>query len=104
MVDLSKLKILYRNFMKVLQVILIYAKTILRNFVSHDIFFYASSLSFQVVLCFIPTILLVIWILGSILSPEALLRQLEIISAFVLPKQLRYTDNVKTLLLDGQGF
>ncbi len=71
---------------------------------SHDLFFYASSLSFQVVLCLIPTVFLIIWVLGTFLSREALLNQLEVIGAYALPRELRSADEVRNFFMNRARF
>lgn len=67
---------------------------------SHEIFFYSSALSFQVVLCLIPTVFLVMWALGTFLSRETLLKQLETIITFALPQRPRSGDDIKEMVLD----
>lgn len=62
-----------------------YARIVWRNLDDHDLFFYASSLSFQVVLCLVPTVFLLIWLVGIFLSRETLLAQLEVIIRHSLP-------------------
>ena len=96
----SRFKIFYHDLLEAIRVIAFYVKTVWENFIRLDLFFYASSLSFQVVLCLIPTLFLLVWILGSVLSPETLIRQIDIVSSFALPREMRYTDNVRNLILD----
>ncbi len=72
----------------------------MQNLGSHDLFFYASALSFQVVLCIIPTVFLVIWVLGTFLSRETLLKQLEVISAYALPQKIHSSDEIRNLFLN----
>jgi membrane protein len=99
-VKLPTLKIFFRNFVKFAQTVFFYAKTILRNLGAHDLFFYASALSFQVVLCLVPTLFLIIWLLGIFLSRAALLNQLEIIIRHVLPSGLNIAEETRNFFMN----
>lgn len=86
--------------MKFMQAVSFYAKTIVQDFGTHDLFFYASSLSFQVVLCLVPTVFLIIWILGIFLSRGALLNQLGIIIRHLLPPELNFADKTRNFFMN----
>lgn len=83
---------LLRNFIH-------YLKYTVRSYFADDLFFYGSALSFQVILCLIPTIILIVWILSTFLSQHILLRQLEIVSAYALPRRIRSVDDLRRMLV-----
>ena len=72
----------------------------MQNSRSHDLLFYSSALSFQVVLCIIPTVFLIVWVLGTFLSRETLLRQLEVIITYALPQKFHSADEIRNLFLN----
>ncbi len=76
-----------------------YIKDLMRRSQSDDIFFYSSSLSFQVILCLIPTIFLIIWVLGSFLSRGTILKQLEVISLSAIPERIRSVEEIRMVFL-----
>lgn len=76
-----------------------YWKSIVRDYFSDDIFFHASALSFQIVLCRIPTVLLIIWALSTFLSRETLIRQLEFVSAYALPRRIHSVDEIRNVFM-----
>ncbi|MCL5268009.1 MAG: YihY/virulence factor BrkB family protein [Bacteroidetes bacterium] len=83
-----------------LDVVSFYLRSLLHRSHSDDIFFYASSLSFQVMLCLIPTIFLVIWVLGSFLSRGTILKQLEVISFYAIPERIRSVEEIRRVFLE----
>lgn len=93
-----------KNFFQFLGAVLgkisFYIRTAIKESGEHDLFFYASSLSFQVVLCLIPTVFLVLWVLGTFLSRETLLHQLEVISSHALPRHLNSSDELRDLFMN----
>jgi membrane protein len=76
-----------------------YLKSAWQTYFSDDVFFYASSLSFQVVLCLIPTVLLLTWALGTFLSRETLLKQIEYIAFYALPRRIHPVDEFRRMLV-----
>ena len=70
-----------------------------RDYFADDVFFYASALSFQFVLCLIPTTLLIMWVLGTFLSRETLLRQIDVLSFYALPRRLHSLDEVRRFIV-----
>ncbi len=99
------MKLFWRQIAGVTRNISYYVKALGRNYFSDDVFFYASSLSFQVILCLIPTVLLLIWALGTVLSRETLLRQIELISVYALPRKMHSVDELrKTLMVQAELF
>jgi len=67
---------------------------------AHDLFFYASSLSFQVVLCLVPTVFMIIWILSIFFSREALLEQLGIIVSHALPRETNFAEATRNFFVN----
>ncbi len=76
-----------------------YMKYAARKYFSDDVFFYTSSLSFQVVLCLIPTVLLLIWALSTFLSIETMIRQIEYISFYALPRQIHSVEEFRRAVM-----
>lgn len=83
----------------VLHSVAYYLKYSLRGYFKDDVFYYSSALSFQVVLCLIPTVILIVWILGTFISHETLVRQLEIVSRYSLPRNVHSVDQIRKMLL-----
>lgn len=96
----NKLRIAFHNLKRSPTVIYFYLKNLVHRSLSHDVFFYASSLSFQVLLCLIPTILIIIWVLGSFLSHETILKQLEAISSFAIPAKVHGVNQIRKIFLE----
>jgi len=67
---------------------------------AHDLFFYASSLSFQVVLCLVPTVFMIIWILSIFFSRETLLDQLGVIVSHALPRETNFAEVARSFFMD----
>jgi len=86
--------------MRLTQSLSFYVKAVSRNLGAHDIFFYASSLSFQMVLCLVPTVFLIIWLLGNFFSREALLNQLEVIIRHLLPREISFADETRKFFMN----
>jgi membrane protein len=80
--------------------ILFYGKTLIRNVRKHDIFFYSSALSFQIVLCLIPTVFLIVLLVGAFLSRETVLRGVESIVTSAFPRDVSASVQIKALLLN----
>ncbi len=76
-----------------------YLREVGRGYFQDDLFFHASALSFQVVLCLIPTVFLIIWILGTFIPRHVLLKQLEIVSAYALPRQIHSVEELRNLFI-----
>ncbi len=76
-----------------------YLKSVARDYFADDVFFHSSALSFQVVLCLIPTTFLIIWILGAFLSRETLIRQIEVLSSYALPRRIHSVDEIRRMIV-----
>ncbi len=93
------MKSVLRKTAEVSRAVWYYVKSAWRNYFSDDVFFYASSLSFQVALCLIPTVLLLTWALGTFLSRETLLKQIEYIAFYALPQKIHSVDEFRRMLV-----
>ncbi len=93
------LKFVLRGVASTRKSIAYYIDSATRGYFADDVFFHASALSFQVFLCLIPTVFLLTWVLGIVLSRETLIRQLEIVSASALPRQVHSVDEIRRLFV-----
>lgn len=80
--------------------ILFYTTKLTFNIRKHDVFFYSSALSFQIVLCLIPTVFLIVLLVGAFLSRETILKAVESIVISAFPRDVSASAQIKTLLLN----
>jgi membrane protein len=92
-------KSLWRAIAGVYQDTSYYVKSVGGRYFTDDVFFYASSLSFQVVLCLIPTVLLLIWALSTVIPQSTVLRQVEYITYYALPRRVHPVDEFRRMLM-----
>lgn len=93
------MKSLWRGIVSFWHTTLYYLKSVGRDYFADDVFFHASALSFQVMLCLIPTVLLIIWVLGTFLSREAIMKQIEILSAYALPSRIHSVEQARRMFV-----
>ncbi|MGC8653306.1 MAG: YihY/virulence factor BrkB family protein [Candidatus Kryptoniota bacterium] len=86
--------------MSTVEKILFYIKNLAENFRKHDVFFYSSALSFQIVLCLIPTVFLIVLFVSAFLSRETIIRGVESIVISAFPRDVSASAQVKALLLN----
>lgn len=89
----------FRCISGISRIVSFYLKYLWRSYFTDDVFFYGSALSFQVVLCLIPTVLLLIWILGGFLSRETLMRQIEVVTAYALPRRIQSVEEIRRIFI-----